>query len=86
LVRLVPKEMPEPRETLAYPVRLGRRVTLAPLAPLALPVLKVIVVTRVILDSPELPGLPVPLVVPGQLDPLALLVWWARPQRLVGAC
>ena len=34
---MVPKEMPEPRETLAYPAPLGQRETLAPLALQSLP-------------------------------------------------
>ena len=59
------------------------------LAPLALPVLKAMLVARVMLElpePPESPEQPVPLVVPDQLGPLALLVLTVRPRPLVAAC
>ena len=86
LAALVPKEMQESRETLAYPVHLGQRVTLAPLAPQALPELKAMLAAKVILELPELPERPVRLELPDQLGPLALLVLTVRPRLLVVAC
>ena len=82
---MVPKVMPEPREILGSPAPLGQRVMLAPLAPLALPELKVILAGGVIPERPERPERPVPLV-PEQLGPLALLVLSVRPRPLVEAC
>ena len=82
---MVPKGIPEPRETLAYPVPLGQRVMLVPLVPLALPELKVILAAGVIPELPERPERPAPLV-PEQLGPLALPVLSARPRPLEAAC
>jgi hypothetical protein len=86
LVKLVPKEMPEPRETLAYPAPLGPRVKLALLV---LAELKAILAARAILGLPELLELPeqrVPLAVPDRLGRLALLVLAVRPEPLVAVC
>ena len=83
---MVPKEIPEPRGTLAYPAPLGQRETLAPLA---LPELKAILVVRVILGLLELqepPEQPVPLVLPEQWGPLALLVLAVSREPLAAAC
>ena len=59
------------------------------LAPLALPVLKVMLVARVMLElpePPESPEQPVPLVVPDQSGPLAPPALTVRLHPRVAAC